>query len=222
MKLYELIDFEPKLSKHSALDNKDRIRKNTGADQVGNGVFGTAFDTQSNKRLNQVTKVGKTGSIMTGKVATKVEEDGWLVWMQAVHRAQQRGDHNPYFPIMDDLHIRKDKNGLLSYTANLHKLLPFETEKLTSNMDLMVSLREHMFGPTDIEFSDGRDAMHNILFHLNQTSSAVDRNLAAALNMVDQIIYTSREDLIKDIHRGNVMWRITGTMPQLVIVDPIA
>jgi hypothetical protein len=222
MKLYELIDFVPKLSKHSALDNKDRLRKNTKADQIGNGSFGTAFDTKSNKRLNQVTKIGKTGSIMSGNIAKKVEEDGWLLWMQAVHRAQKRGEDNPYFPIMDDLHIRKDKDGLLSYTANLHKLLPFRTAKLISNMDLMVSLREHMFGPTDITFSDGPDAANNILFHLNQTSSAVDRNLAAALNMVDQLIYTSREEFMKDIHYGNVMWRITGTMPQLVIVDPIA
>ena len=222
MKLYELIDFTPKLSKHDASDNRNRLRKNTNADSVGSGAFGTAYDTKSNKRLNQVTKIGRTGSIMTGKVATRVEEDGWLAWMQAVHRAQKRGENNPYFPIMDDLHIRKDKDGVLSYTANLHKLLPFHTEKLTSNIDLMASLREHMFGPTDIKFSDGRDAAQNILFHLNQTSSAVDRDLAAALNMVDQLIYTSSDDFMKDIHSGNVMWRMTGTMPQLVIVDPIA
>lgn len=222
MRLYELIDFNPKQSKIGAHDNKRRVQNKTQSKVVGDGAFGTAYDTQSNKRLNQVTKVGHTGSAMTGLPARKVEQDGWLAYMRAVHTAQQSGVRNPYFPVMDDLRIRKDPNGVLSYTANLHKLIPFKAEKIASNTLLMKSTYERMFGE-ECPSKDWADILDSITANLQLSRSLSDPNLKNAMNMIGSIIDSSGENsLMKDIHAGNVMWRITGTMPQLVIVDPIA
>jgi hypothetical protein len=226
MKLYELIDFEPKQSKHGAHDAKNKITTKTNAKFIGAGAFGAAYDTQSNKRLNQITKVGRTGGIMTGKHAQRVEQDGWLAYMHAVHNAQQHGKNNPYFPLMDDLRIRKDAKGELTYSANLHKLIPLDTAKLTSNIELMKSVYERMFG-TECPYNEWDLIRESMINNLQSSNNLADPALKTVMNMIDSIIDrsgggNSDSELIKDIHKGNVMWRMTGTMLQLVIVDPIA
>ena len=222
MKLYELIDFEPKPSKHDVKDTKNKIANKTNSKFIGAGAFGAAYDTQSNKRLNQITKIGRTGAIMKGKPANKVEQDGWLAYMHAVHKAQQQGDRNPYFPLMDDLRIRKDATGELTYSANLHKLIPLDTEKLTSNIDLMKSVYERMFGQ-ECPYNHWDSIKSDIIVNLQLSKNLADPDLKRAMNMIDSIVDKSGEnDLIKDLHSGNIMWRMTGTMLHLVIVDPIA
>jgi hypothetical protein len=222
MRLYELIDFSPKQSKIGAYDNKQRVQNKTQSRIVGDGAFGTAYDTRSNKRLNQVTKIGRTGAAMTGQPAKEIGQDGWLSYMHAVHSAQQRGDQNPYFPVMDDLRIRKDAKGNLTYTANLHKLIPFMAPKIASNTELMKSTYERMFGE-ECPSKDWADILDSITANLQLSRSLSDPDLKNAMNLIDSIVDRSyKGELMKDIHTGNVMWRLTGTMPHLVIVDPIA
>ena len=51
MRLYELIDYEPKKSNITAHTNMSRILNKTRGQEVGGGAFGSVYDTQSNKRL---------------------------------------------------------------------------------------------------------------------------------------------------------------------------
>lgn len=222
MRLYELIDYEPKKSNITAHTNMSRILNKTRGQEVGGGAFGSVYDTQSNKRLNQVTKVGNAGSVMSDKPAANIKQDGWLSYMQAVHRAQQHGEQNPYFPIMHDLHIRRAANGKLSYSANLQKLIPINSPKLTSNIELMQAVYERMFG-VECPFNTWLDILHKILDNIKMGENLSDPDLISAMKLINSVIDASGDAyFIKDMHEGNIMWRLTGTMPHLVIIDPIA
>ena len=232
MKLYELINFEPKQSSQDRVNYSQKVRAKTNAKSLGAGAFGAAYDINSNKRLNQVTKIGRVGkfnALYDIVDAKTVDEDGYLIYLKEVYELQQGGTHNPYFPRIHDLTIRQNPDGTMMYRVNLEKLYPLYTPKLIDNEDLMKSLCNGMFN-LDYELPDNFSVTELIAKKLNicgkYNGKAIrDPNLNQALTIIHRLIQegnTNGGRLSLDLHGGNIMWRITGTMPQLVLLDPIA
>jgi hypothetical protein len=191
------------------------------SDDLGSGVFGTAYDIGSNKRLNQVTKVGRTGDPDSKKsTATEVEQDGFLVYLKSIQRS-----NNPYFPEIHDLKItRSTEDSTLSYVVNMRRLIPFYSEKIAGNDDLMRSLYSDMFYGQEYGYYNPRNPAGSILKTLEQASKmpelVKDERLGAALKVISTL--ASKYDFNTDLHAGNVMWKITGNRPQLILLDPLA
>ncbi len=225
MRLQELIDFEPRKSTKTRLGYNDRTLDATDASKIGGGAFGSAYDTKSNKRLNQVTKLGRVaGFDDNSNIVSRsdIRNDGYLSYLKSVQEYNEERSPNPYFPVIHDLKIMKDAHGKLHYRANLEKLVPFFSDKVVQNEELMNSLYERMFGET---YSDDRpiaDAMALKLTRgLDNPDIITDKKLRSALALINKILETNPK-FMDDMHGNNIMWRITGTMPQLVILDPIA
>lgn len=223
MKLYELINFEPKKSNKTYPGYRSRLR-NIGADELGSGSFGATFDTKSEKRQGQVTKVGRAGNIQDrSKIVKKVEDDGYLAYLKAVFDS---GSDNPYFPRIDDLTVRADKDtGALTYRANLQKLVPFTSDKIYGNDDLMESLYDDMF-TEHTHFYKDFGAAAGIKFNIDAMASSnnytkiKDPEMKEALLFIEKVRQSG--NFTSDLHSGNMMWRITGTRPQLVFSDPLS
>lgn len=220
MRLYELIDFEPKQSKQTADSYKSKVN-NVGGKAIGRGSFATGYELDSPKRKNEITKVGRTGSIgVKNSTAKKVEEDGFLIYMKTI-----QGQENPYYPTMYDLRVIREPNGALSYRANMHKLSPFFSEKIYLNDDLMTSLYDDMFYGRDYGYFDPTDPGGSLKYTLEDQCIVMpeiikDPDLKIA---IDTIVKISQEhNFMIDLHSGNILWRITGTRPQLILYDPLA
>lgn len=230
MKLYELIDFEPKKTSRDYDKLKQTVRGIGNSQRLGSGAFGAAYDIGSNKRLNQVTKIGQAGAYKFNPFSNaddsidSSEADGYLSYLKMVYDWQENGNNNPYFPRIHDLKVFTDSNGKISYRVNLEKLIPFESKKVIGNEDLIKSLCEHMF-TSDVIWHDGYfgDTILNIINRALTSDSfryIGDNDLKRALIMISKII-KSNKSFNEDIHAGNVMWRKTDGMPQLVITDPL-
>jgi hypothetical protein len=223
MRLYELIDFTPRDTKRNRFQHMDRAIPNNKVEVLGRGEFGTAVDTGSNKRLNQVTKVGKVAGFdqWTNTVdRSSIKDDGYLSYLQSVYVAEKQGIQNPYFPVIHDLKIFKDDKNKLHYSVNLEKLLPFKTPKIINNSELLSAVCFRMFGKAPYN-NKLQFIIENLDRMLSESNIAVDENLKDVAIMINDII-SNNPNLRQDMHVGNVMWRITGNMPQLVIIDPIA
>ena len=229
MRLYEIINFEPKDSKSTERKHLNNIMTKTNAKQLGSGHFSKVLGPQDGadgKRMNQVHKVGRAGNLVQGTNDVKeVAGDGYLLYLKAIHDYEQKGGQNPYFPRILNLTIRRKTDGNLYYTADIEKLYPFQNSKIVTNTDLMKSLYEQMFN------DDGSRGKYdgNANEFVQKIEHAIDghglpyikdKKLLEAINVVRQV--NSKEKFLNDMHIGNIMWRITGNMPQLVITDPLS
>lgn len=228
MRLYELIDFEPKPSNQSAVSYSQRLRKATNPKHVGSGSFGSAYATDSPKRLNQITKIGKAASMPDGRVipADKIGDDGYLSWLSMVDHYKKQGADNPYFPIIHDLKIMRGNDGKLHYRVNMERLVPFKTPKILGNEDLMSSLCNNMFGKDIQDRYDILSEYESLITYqlrrgLKNANAVKDEDLREALLVIKDVMNENPE-FSEDLHSSNIMWRITGTIPQLVLVDPLA
>lgn len=217
MKINEIIDFDPRDSKETTYSYKSKIRA-AGGKPAGSGSFSTVFSFDSPKRYNQISKIGRTGSIgQRDSSAKKIEDDAFLFYIKSI-----QGSDNPYFPKISDLKIFKDNNGNLSYRANIHKYVDFQSKKIADNIDLIKSLYEDMFyGNIENDtyaIITLEDSLHNMF---TDEKIIKDDNLKNAVQLIKQML-SKNPNFNLDIHSGNLMWKITGNRPQLVIIDPIA
>lgn len=220
MKLYELIDFTPKKSNIDKIAYSNRVNKATKPPvDVGNGHFAQVTQHDSPKRLNQVNKVGTAGQV-GGKgpdPRPRVEEDGYLSYLKMV---QDDTSQNPFFPRIHDLKIRKDpETGNLTYNVKLEKLFSFD--KIYDNPELVSSMREHLFNVENERVE--HYSLSTLIYAACNDSDydlVKDPQFLEAIKKIDAI--ATRYHHAWDIGPGNVMWRMTGTMPQLVLSDPLS
>ena len=98
MRLSELIDFTARPTKRSFTDYKRRIVRGTDSTVNGQGSFGTAYDINSPKRQNEITKIARAGKLdMYSNIEhTPAEEDGYIIWLKTAHTLSEQGNANPY------------------------------------------------------------------------------------------------------------------------------
>ena len=233
MRLYELISFLPKTTTKSFSDRSEKIKKVPNTYPMGKGHFGAAYVHDSPKRQGEITKYAKAGSV-SGVSNNKKEErtskqDAYLAYIKMVIDFEKDGSHNPYFPRINELRVFKEPDGTEYYKIDLQKLYPIENSKISGNEDLMLSIAEHMFdfelGHEPVKMT-GYEISKNLMYAADgeypNIAGLKDPQLLDAMTMIDKLTRTNPKKFHWDLGSNNVMWRITGTMPQLVFTDPIA
>lgn len=241
MRLSEIVNFEPvqgkNIQKSKVKSYIDKNKINTTGEE---GMYARAYDFNSPKRLNQVTKVARAGK-WDKPYADNITDDAYLTYLKTIQDLEKSGHNNPYFPKIHDLRIVRDENGKLSYHVNMEKLVNINSPKILNNRKLIKSVGDKLvkdpirLNDTDYvehdyaenpDVEDSKEYLKHVIETLdvaienNNYSDIKDENLINALKVINKI--KSTYSFLPDIHPGNVMWRITGTMPQLVITDPLA
>lgn len=226
MRLHEIIDFKPRDTKKSQNDYINRIAQKTPSKLLGVGAFSTVKHFDSPKRLNQVRKFGIPGEIEddTGdtKLLAEIHEDAYLSYVKMVYDFEMQGIYNPYFPRIHKLKVRRNDEGGLFYDIDMEKLKPYNIFEY--NDELLQSIKEHMVDLSKVDdhikFSPIDRCLRRYLRD-SEYDMIVDDNLKFALEKINELRFSNKRFRL-DMHEGNIMWRITGTMPQLVITDPLA
>ena len=222
MRLFEVIDFSPRNSMSNKTDYLDRLQNMTSSELKGRGHFGVVTQNPGPKRINQVRKVGTAGRV--GRVrpepVARPEEDGYLSYLKMVYEFTKEGGDNPYFPRVQELKIRRDRREL-SYSVDLDKLVPYNN-RLIYNQELITSIKEHMFDVEDdwLLKEIGLSALVTMACDGSNRKIIKDPDLLKAIQMIDEVARKGR--FIWDMGSQNMMWRITGNKPQLVLTDPLA
>ena len=173
----------------------------------------------SQKRLNQVTKIGRAGTIgKNGNIfaVDNINEDGYLTWLYTIDRYRKSGINNPYFPVIHDLKIFKDTDGKIHYRVNMEKLVSIQSPKILGNRLVMSSLCDAMFGKdisNDTTEDEVPDEYYRLISHglargLENAKTIKDKNLREALTLVNELI-EKNPAFMEDIYSNNIMWRIT-------------
>jgi hypothetical protein len=230
MRLYELINFEPRDSKKNY---GDRVSNNVtpSSKKIGQGHFASAFTHDTPKRLNQVRKsgqAGKIGNMRTGpKKQQSITDDAYLSYLKMIYDFEQKGGQNPFFPKIHDLKIYRDPEGNLDYNVDIEKLHKLNKSGLGDNELAMKQIYISLFAP-DKYMPAGEDSIDAYMIMGDLRSIAddgdydriIDKNLKQALSMSRDL--ATKHGFQWDIHADNVMWRITGNIPQLVLTDILA
>lgn len=218
MRLVELFSNEPRKTSTSSASFIDKLDYKTRSKPVGAGSYSTARFIDSPKRQNEITKVGH-------KMAAS-RYDGYREYITAVHAAEQAGVQNPYFPRIHSLKTYTSADGQVHYVVKMEKLVKLFAPEIADNTELITSLCRQMFidpGPVSWQDVSGMADLIDRAAANNDTSNIKDKNLIAAIDLINKIHNKNiNRDSVVDTHTGNLMWRITGTMPQLVILDPLA
>ena len=210
MKIYEVIDFEPHDTNRPLYRSSHNIQ-NKGYMSLGNpGAFGDAFyNPNLPKRLNQVVKVGMAGKLIKGKdliePVKNIENDGYLYWIKATRHLNNR-----FVPVVHDLRISRGKDGNLSYVIKLEKLYKY--------IEIDYEVNDHIGSMLFKNYN--HDIIDSLHLSLTYPEIILNNELKQAIRFIQYI--AKKKNFKIDMHMGNIMWRITGTMPQLVIVDPLA
>ncbi len=217
MRLFEIIDFEPKQSNRTSHDYERVLDRGQGK-WIGSGARSEVYDLNSKKRFNQVTKIGQ-GKDKDGIYVDDILNDGYLAYIKTVYDFEKNGGNNSYFPKVYDLNITKDNKSRISYRANIEKLRKF----YDINSKTILSRFKEMFSiPPDFEEEDFGmfKILHSCLL-FGEMTGIRDSALKEAMELIYNLI--SEKDFKPDIHSANVMWRNVGTNDNLhlVIIDPI-
>jgi hypothetical protein len=147
---------------------------------------------------------------------------------------------NPYLPRIHSVE-HDDDNSVVEY--EIERLHPFDDPKI-SHPDMLWAICNKMFTPQQVKWMkedvdleptqrDPREE-HVVLRRAiaeviamcipggNLDDTIKDPQLKQAINVVRAVLRHNRgSGVYTDIHSDNIMWRMTGTMPQLVITDPL-
>ena len=132
--------------------------------------------------------------------------------------------NNPYFPRV----VQAPSNHREAFpTYQIEPLKDFYWKPIANNPVLCDAVYERIYGPRDEADDDAftmldrhlAEDMDNCIYSGIITKRFKDTSLVEALTIIHQL--ARRYRLSGDVHTGNIMWRLTSTMPQLVITDPL-
>lgn len=199
---YSRNDIHPTLKKLGK--NVEKLRQEPEHQYMGSGYNAYAYKKDSQHELNTVRRVSS-------------KLDGGAVYHQAILKNPQI-QNNPFIPRIWE---SENENGLVQ--TQMEKLYPIYHRSIMNNEVLMRSLWELYF---NIPYPEKGDIPYEISEILDYAAGySVDSkniespSLIQALEFIAKIAKKAR--LETDIHSENIMWRISGYMPQLVIIDPI-
>lgn len=204
MKLYELVKRRKKLS--LKLPNLKHIEK------IGQGAEASVFSTKS---PNSIIKV----------IPLKNLDSSYLEFIDAIMDHQD----NPYFPKIHKAVVHNTLKGpvLILSMEKLHKL---NDPKL---QDSIKHLFSSIFGISPEQWEESLYSFHK--GHLSFSDLGHLAMIGGYDSVKDMLTQTKDPKLIEayqilapliakygdDLHNDNIMVRLTGTGPQLVLVDPL-
>jgi hypothetical protein len=190
-----------------------KARAVPGHKPMGWGVNAYVYKNATPDEMDNVKRISSTS-------------DPTVAYLLAIHNDSTL-HNNPFLPRIHKV----NSPGKDISEIQMEKLYPLKLPELINDQDqlLMKSLWEQYFiTPYPHQEEHPVLALDSLSYKLNQAvvnSSYLninDKQLIKALKFVKQFIDNSVHiKLHSDIHNGNLMWRITGNKPQLVIVDPL-
>lgn len=148
-------------------------------------------------------------------------EDGGSMYLKYLAAHPDFMD-NPFFPRVRKVETEKD-----TQVTIVERLLPFKTDAVYSNGPLIRAIWKRYFNITieDAIHEYGGSFQHAIPYVLRKAlindyvGDIKDEVLVDAVHKLVQIAQ-ALGDVEVDLHQGNIMWRMAGYQPQLVITDP--
>jgi hypothetical protein len=192
-----------------------KVRDLVGHEHVGSGMSAYVYKNNNSDELNQVSRLS-------------AKADPTSKYLMLIHGNAEL-QNNPFLP-----RVREIKNpSKKTVDIQMERLYPMLTPLLVDDEDqlmLQAVWDRYLAAPYPIGF--GRDAITPkdvIIALVNKIHTAVLENHYRYIKDSDLVLALKfiREFMLKhsghpDIHYKNVMWRITGSMPQLVITDPLS
>lgn len=223
MRLFELINFDPVNTNKNYKTRSNRVADTTKSTVKGTGHFAKVNQHDSPKRLNQVRKTGQAGKIGYNE-PSPVDDPSKDAYLSYIKMVVEDKSQNPYFPRVHNVQTFRAPNGDIYYNVDLEKLLPFRTEKIYDNEALTDSLRERMFKFDDTNPNDdfgGYSLSQQMMYACEADTNRIrDPKLLDAVQKINSLI--EKSDHHWDMGSANMMWRLTGNMPQIVLTDPVA
>jgi hypothetical protein len=183
--------------------------------ELGKGQFATVHkDDDDPHQYNQVIRTTTGG------------KDGGVRWHEAISTNPQI-QNNPFIPKV----YKVSKQGE-QYTSEIQHLYPLDSPKIAGNQLLMQTLWNEYFNPvystfprtrTPSTFAKALSREITLCYWENgykiNPDTPLGHKLRQAIEFIKLVQHGKENGM--DAHEGNLMWRITGTMPQLVITDPL-
>lgn len=197
MLLTELVDLEKiRKTKHS-IDPflfPERMAGKT-KEELGSGVSAVAFKS---KKPNTVSKISYHSS----------PNDGYIQYIKAIHKNQ----NNPFFPRIYNAKLYQgESDDLYALYVEMEKLIPLKNER-------MIETAPHLFDQVGLDWDRHRPEDWNNPQKIREViQSTKNPKFAEALRILSPFMVKFGSDL----HRNNIMVRLTGAGPQLVITDPV-
>jgi hypothetical protein len=191
---------------------------------VGSGANAAVYRKDDPEHLNTVQRVSS---------AKGTDDRGYHAYAEFLTRYPGLRK-NPYLPRLRKVEHTADN--VVEY--EVERLHPFHDERI-SHAPTLWALCNRIFTPDRVlkiksavandMTSEGKEALKTriigtLIMAVNlrdtrQRETIQDPLLRQALRVISAV---TRHDIVyPDIHEGNIMWRLTGTMPQLVITDPL-
>lgn len=136
--------------------------------------------------------------------------------------------HNPYLPIIRN--VQPGDSGLV--TTAMERLIPFTSAQLAvpelisgqAGTWFVDSLAQKLRRSVEAASKDHSKCAKIVVYALgtamNRPDLISDPKLKEAIDIIHQVLSID-PDFRLDLTEDNIMWRITGTKPHLVITDPI-
>lgn len=143
------------------------------------------------------------------------EQDGNAIFLAAIHDTPQI-QANPFLP---RVRARRTVDGFAFIVVE--RLQPFTSERIMHEEWFSSWWEQHMLIPLgDHYYPDLESIFYEAIEHEDVARKTIrDPQLHQALKFIRAV--SERFTLTVDIHDANMMWRVTGTMPQLVFTDPL-
>lgn len=172
--------------------------------RLGNGASAIVVQSKSPHQMDNVERLSSG-------------EDGTSAYLQAIANVPAVHD-NPFLPKVRSV---RRAEGVMSVVAE--RLHPYDSKKLFTQ-PLIQAVWEQITSepfPTDpAEQMVCIDALIETSIFKGVNKYVHNEQFKQAIEFIRAV--RKRFGGYPDIHEGNLMWRMTGTMPQLVITDPLS
>lgn len=209
-----------------------------GASKLGSGAYGTAFAVPGD--LETVTKVAQLSQ-------DDWAGDGYYAYVETLRKLSRAAKSNPYLPQIFKARRYEAANGKPYLEVSMEKLTPFKALTADQARAVLEKLAQQHYPNNYLKglYKGWKNALASVLvryFYEKGTPSSVvignhyrfgaegpyseggqefklaDPQFHAAAKMIKIL----GAQFSMDIHKGNIMFRMTPTGPQIVFSDPLS
>ena len=209
-----------------------------GARKLGSGAYGTAFAVPGD--LETVTKIAQLSN-------DDWAEDGYYAYVETLRKLSRAAKSNPYLPQIFKARRYEAANGKPYLEVSMEKLTPFKALTADQARSVLEKLAESHYPNNYLKglYKGWKNALASVLaryFYWKGTPSSVVigdyhrfgpegpyseggkefKLLDPQFHQAAKMIKILGTQFSIDMHKGNIMFRMTPTGPQMVFSDPLS
>lgn len=207
------------------------VQSRDSANKPNSGAYSTVAQDKKDphmvRKWNHGPMTGEENKerIISDRTDEDIIDDGFkqfAIWLA------KSDIHNPCFPRIYDINRKEDKYGNYIFDYKVEKLL--EPDELS--VEEMESICDHYFSISEPvkqwHMERGSRTMAKLFSDaINQTISGSSNGLIKDEALIEALSYLKKfmkdnDDVMYDLHSGNIMYRRTSHGLQLVLNDPVA